>query len=147
MTLACGDACCGRRGGSAGPLPPARRWCSCEGAPDPLISGSIEARERKGGAPGVDMVYWGGSELRVATVFLAGQWAGAEVPFTRSQSEQNMHLARVDDQKISNAQGVCLLAGDGLYLPQSGVQRVCDVAPPLWLLTGLFACESVGGRL
>ena len=41
--------------------------------------GRVEALERAGGSSGLDGVYSGISSLRVATVFLYGEWVGAEV--------------------------------------------------------------------
>ncbi len=41
--------------------------------------GRAEARERAGDSSGLDVVYSGISSLRVATMFLYGEWVGAEV--------------------------------------------------------------------
>ena len=41
--------------------------------------GRTAALERAGGSSGLDVVYTGTSPLRAATVFLYGEWVGAEI--------------------------------------------------------------------
>jgi len=59
--------------------------------------GRAEALERAGGSSGLDVVYTGTTGLHAVTVFLYGEWAGAEVAV---EDAEMLRLRRGDNRTI-----------------------------------------------